>query len=305
MDELTRELLERLDLPGVEAVPLRELEAHDRELVAVKPSSTSAEYYWTAKPAICLYLLEREPTLTSITHLDVDLMFFADPAPIFEELADDPVLITPHRYAPGWEWEAERHGIYNAQFATFRRTEAGMSALRWWRGRCLDWCYDRIEDGKMGDQKYLDDWPTRFTDVHVLEHPGGGLAPWNIERHTVERSGGSIMVDKQPLIFFHYQSLRVYRSPFGRTPLPAPYRRIPSHALAWSTPYPVSASHRHLIWRPYLRQLAAAIADARTLDPSPAYGVTHLPREAVARALARRMLPHRMRSALRGIAHAA
>ena len=33
----------------------------------------------------------------------------------------------------------------------------GLKALKWWRDRCLEWCYARIEDGKFGDQFYIED----------------------------------------------------------------------------------------------------------------------------------------------------
>ena len=81
--------------------------------------------------------------------------------------------------------------IYNVQFMTFRRDARGLEALHWWRDRCIEWCYYRVEDGKLGDQKYLDDWPERFDGVHVLEHPGGGLAPWNVENYELARRNGS------------------------------------------------------------------------------------------------------------------
>src|SRR6478736_3362800 len=192
MDSSTKEILDRLELPRLTAIGLDELEAHDRELLAVKPTRTQVEYCWTATPVVCAYALETEPGLEAITYLDADLMFFRDPEPIWHELGDDSVLIVPHRYAPQWEPHEETSGTYNVEFMTFRRDERGLEALHWWRDRCLEWCFFRFEDGKMGDQKYLDDWPERFAGVHVLEHPGAGLAPWNVSQYALAEQGGGV-----------------------------------------------------------------------------------------------------------------
>src|SRR5437588_187943 len=70
---------------------------------------------------------------------------------------------------------------------------------------------DRYEDGKLGDQKYLDDWPQRFDGVSVLEHVGGGVAPWNVTNYTVHERGGRPWVDDVPVIFFHFHSLDLFR----------------------------------------------------------------------------------------------
>ena len=72
------------------------------------------------------------------------------------------------------------------------RDERGIAALRWWHDRCVEWCYQRFEDGKFGDQKYLDDWPDRFAGVHVVDHPGVGLAPWNVSRHELVLNGNGV-----------------------------------------------------------------------------------------------------------------
>jgi hypothetical protein len=68
----------------------------------------------------------------------------------------------------------------------------GMAVLNWWRDRCIEWCYARSEEGKFGDQKYLDDWTTRFDSVHVLEHLGGGIAPWNVQQYSFYRDKDAI-----------------------------------------------------------------------------------------------------------------
>jgi SAM-dependent methyltransferase len=272
MDDETHDLLSRMNLPRLTPVSLADLERFDRDLLGVKSTRTPVEYFWTATPVVCLYCLEREPELGEITYLDADVMFFADPQPVFEELGPESVLIVPHRYAAGYAADAATSGVYNVQFMTFRRTPDGLEALRWWRERCIEWCYARVEDGKFGDQKYLDDWPQRFRGVHVLQHPGGGLAPWNASRYRLERRDGSVLIDGQPLIFYHYHSLALY-SGLDRLArlrvLPPPYRSSDGDTpLVWRSGYPMSGAERRLVWGPYLRRLGRAVADVRLLDPS-------------------------------------
>lgn len=268
MDDKSKRLLDRMALPQLTTIALGELEQHDAELLSVKPTRTQLEYYWTATPCVCRYALQQEPELGSITYLDADLMFFADPAPVFEELGSDSVLIVPHRYSPANEIWRERSGIYNVQFMTFRRDERGLSALEWWRERCIEWCYDRYEDGRFGDQKYLDDWPTRWEGVHVLQHPGAGLAPWNVEQYALERRDGNVLVDGRPLVFYHYHSLVLNKGPSARALFSNAYRRSRKPLpFLWTTKFDISTTERALIWEPYLRELGQAILDLREIEP--------------------------------------
>lgn len=265
MDERSKQILDRLGLARLTTIGLDELEAHDPDLLAVKPTRTQVEYCWTATPAVCAYALETEPELEAITYLDADLMFFHDPEPIWQEFGEDSVLIVPHRYAPRWQGHEEASGIYNVEFMTFRRDERGLEALHWWRDRCLEWCYFRAEDGKMGDQKYLDDWPQRFDGVHVLQHPGAGLAPWNVENYELARRHGDVLVDDRQLVFYHYHSLRLYRGvTLARAlePFADVYRFTgPSSRFVWATNYPIRGAERELVWTPYLRELGQAMRE--------------------------------------------
>jgi hypothetical protein len=286
MDEQTKRVLDGLRLPGLATISLSEIEAHDAGLHAVKSHRSAVEYCWTATPALCRFILDREPGLRGITYLDADLMFFRDPAPLFAELGQDSIMLTPHRHEGAWLEHEKRYGIFNVQFMTFRRDQRGLAALDWWRERCLEWCFARAEDGKFGDQKYLDDWPERFDGVHVLLNPGGGLAPWNVGAHEV-RSGasGEVLVDGGPLFFYHYHGLRLYRT---ATSLLGPYRRLPGERLAWATPHHPSPDELELVWEPYVRRLAEAIRTVRSLEPSytpPLLGTGDLARRAVRKAV--------------------
>ena len=222
-----------------------------RALAATKAGRNRFEYCCTATPALPLHLLENRPELEEITYLDADLFFFSSPEPLFAELGDASVLITPHRF-PDYLRHYEANGIFNVQFMTFRSDERGMAALRWWHDRCVEWCYLRLEDGKFADQKYLDDWPDRFEGVHVLRHPGGGLAPWNIDRHALRRENGQVLVDGEPLVFFHFHRVRMRLD--GR--------------YDWRAPgYLGLGGAGELVYRPYLAALDAAKRRVREVDP--------------------------------------
>jgi hypothetical protein len=103
---------------------------------------------------------------------------------------------------------------------SFKNTKEGMVVLDWWRERCLEWCYARNEEGKFGDQKYLDDWMTRFPGIRELQHLGGGVAPWNLQQYTFQQLGESIEITESttggrfPLVFFHFHALKIHKNYF-------------------------------------------------------------------------------------------
>jgi hypothetical protein len=117
-------------------------------------------------------------------------------------------------------------GIYNVGWLTFRRDQNAIACLRWWRQECLDWCSDSSSRGQYGDQKYLDDWPARFAGVHVIEHKGANVAPWNLTTYQILHRDGQIWVGDQPLIFFHFQGLKRNRAWFYNPQFPAYIERI-------------------------------------------------------------------------------
>lgn len=206
-DELSLQILKELNLEHVTVISLAEFESP--ELLAVKPSRTKGEYCWTCTPFTIQYCIQKF-NLSHCIYIDADLYFFENPQALIDEIPEkDSVLITEHRYTPKYDQSATS-GIYCVQFMFFKNNDAGLQVLNWWADRCLEWCYGRYEDGKFGDQKYLDDWTTRFKTVHVLNHLGGGVAPWNIQQYSIVKSGERFQLttrhEKQTyaIIFFHF-----------------------------------------------------------------------------------------------------
>lgn len=196
-DDKSYEMLNKLALEFVTVISLKEFE--DEKLLKIKSSRSVAEYCWTCTPSTIKYCIEQY-NLDSCTYLDADLYFFSNPSVLIEEMGNKSILITKHRYTPIYD-QSSTSGIYCVQFMTFKSDKNGMKALSWWRDACNTWCYARYEDGKFGDQKYLDDWTTRFEGVHVLQHLGGGVAPWNVQQYELNKK-------KFELIFYHFHNFK-------------------------------------------------------------------------------------------------
>jgi len=206
MDEASHAALRELQWPEITPISLTEFERDDPQLRQAKATRSLVEYYFTCSPSLPLYVLNRWAEVNLITYLDADLFFFGDLEPLFDELGDASVGMIPHRFSPRVQ-DRSQFGTYNVGWLSFRRDEDGLACLAWWRERCLEWCYTRVEGNRYADQKYLNEWPARFNGVRILEHEGANVGPWNLGRHRITERDGSIWVDEHPLIFFHFSSL--------------------------------------------------------------------------------------------------
>jgi hypothetical protein len=207
-DDGAYDVLMKLGIDNLRPVSLSELERGDEALQKAKRNRSPVEYYFTCSPSWPLYLLDRFPDIGMITYLDADLMFFSSPAPIYEEMGDNSVLIVGHRFPPHLR-HLENRGIYNVGIVAFRNDERGRACLSWWRERCLEWCFERLEEGRYADQKYLDDWPARFPGVAVLQLKGAGLAPWNCMNYRLEVVDDKLTADGCPLVFYHFHGVKI------------------------------------------------------------------------------------------------
>jgi len=247
-----------LNLPDLRPVRLADMESGDTALLTAKGNRSRIEYFFTCTSSWILYLLNTYPDIERITYLDADMVFFSSPAPIFEEMANNSIVIIPHRF-PQHLRHLEIYGVYNVGLLAFRNDVYGRECLAWWRERCIEWCYDRLEDDKFADQKYLDDWTIRFQQVVDLQHIGANVAPWNWMNYTFQAQAGRITVDDVPLIFYHYQGLKLLNR-WVCDPGYFQYGDMPRFT-------------RNLIYIPYLQRLRQArnLLQARVQGISPGY----------------------------------
>lgn len=181
MDDHAFQAIGQLGLENFIPIALADIETE--ELKTAKASRTRGEYCWTLTPFTFDFVFNRDTQIKQVTYLDSDLWLRDSCGEIFTEFSDSTkqVLITKHAYHPDYD-QTETSGKFCVQFLTFKR-HGSIAVRRRWQQQCLDWCYSRTEEGKFGDQKYLDEWPRLFPElVHVLKAESLVMGPWNAKR---------------------------------------------------------------------------------------------------------------------------
>jgi hypothetical protein len=229
MDMETFWLLSEMRLPHVEVIPLQSFERALR-LQAVRESRTWAEFCWTLASSLVDYLLPWTPG--GMTYLDSDLYFYSDPQAIFDELGEKSIAIIPHRFPRAKEAKAKEVGIYNVSWVTFRDTPAGMHCAQQWAAQCREWCFNKNEAIRFGDQKYLDTWEADYPgEVCAVENIGAGLAAWNIAQYRITDGPKA---NDAPVVFYHFHEYKDERH---------------------LTNYPLRPQDRRLIYQPYIESI--------------------------------------------------
>lgn len=255
LDEFTTDFLRDLNDSQIKVVALPELEAADEGLKAAKSSRTTVEYFFTLSPCWPRYLLHTYPALDSIIYLDADMYWFASPAEMLAEWSHASILITEHRHPAHLEHH-QRYGRFNVGLLGFRNDDVALACLDWWRDRCLEWCHDRLENGRYADQKYLDEWPSRYgSTVQVVDRPGINLAPWNWSQYHYEKREGHYFVEGRPVELFHFARFRPTRGTWWFQSGHLEYG-----VMTWQL--------RQYFYGNYWRALCQALARVRELRPN-------------------------------------
>lgn len=271
MDGLTETLLPKLAPPGVVQLVPHDLFEGVLQL-DLRKKRTWQEYCWTCASLFTNFVANNTEDCReglNLTYLDADMYFYSDPAVVHAEIGTKRIGIIPHRFNEEYEKKYGGNGKFNVSWVTFK-ANLGRTVLRDWSSKCREWCFYRNEDGKFGDQAYLDRWPEEWPwDVHVIHNIGAGAAPWNLMNYIVvdgpnhqvmlaENVPGEAPLFYTPLVFYHFHQ---YKHGTPSTPTEpgtvstlspeGPHRRT-LHKL------PPNAD---LIYKPYEAEMESTYAD--------------------------------------------
>lgn len=80
----------------------------------------------------------------------------------------------------------------------------------------MEWCFEKADNGRWADQKYLDDFPQRFNSVGIINNRGINLTPFIVYRINTEQGKSVIKktdgfyIDDTRIILYHYYGFRFY-----------------------------------------------------------------------------------------------
>ena len=208
LDYKTKNILEKMNNSYIKCIELFEVENND--LLMAKKDRTKAEYCWTLASNFTWYVMDKFKHIDLITYLDADLLFYSSFEPIFKEIRNSSIAIIEHRFAKPYK-NLEINGRFCVEWNSFRRDEEGLRCLNRWRKQCLEWCYYKLEEGKMGDQKYLDEWPTKYNSCHIIKNLGAGIAPWNYSKYEIKNKHPRININGTNLIFYHFHQFQILK----------------------------------------------------------------------------------------------
>jgi hypothetical protein len=208
MDDEVKSLLKSMALERVILITMKQIEAQDPELAAIKATRNDKEYIWSTKGSVFLYLFRNYPKLNHIVWLDGDTKFYADPEPIFNELSKCSILLTKERFVEANSGLNDIYGIFNTGLMGFNKNSNAINCIKWFRKKCIEWCFDRVELGKWSDQMYVNNWPMMFKDIRVIKDIGINVTAWNIQGTEVSLLANDIYINGEKLVFYHYSGLK-------------------------------------------------------------------------------------------------
>lgn len=213
IDDTSMSIFKKIN-SNIQTISLSSL--NDQELLSVKNSRKVGEFAQTSKASLVNYLLKKMAPSRILTFVDSDIYFFTDPVLTYENNTRWSVLITPHWFTGKKKGFAKKVGIYNSGLVCFRNDNDGRDCAKLWRRQCIDWCFNRTEDGKFTDQFYLEEWVKKYDSVRVTQRKNVNVGNWSIDGLSIKLKNKKIFVNNEPLVCYHFHGLMLYLNKKGR-----------------------------------------------------------------------------------------
>ncbi|HSX36320.1 MAG TPA: putative nucleotide-diphospho-sugar transferase [Patescibacteria group bacterium] len=253
-DDITYRVLKKLAYEDI--VPYQPSDYETEDLLKVKASKKRQyEYYWTINPAMGKEIIG-EQDADFIALADCDLMFFQSPEVLFDEYAGADVIIQPNNFSSRYVNDFVPVGYYCTSLQCFRNNDNGRRILDDWYSQCMEWCSSDFEEGKFGDQKYLDDWKIKYENVREVANPGANVAPWNILKFELSEKDGQVVINnKWPLVYYHYHSFRMNLDTYE-------YIITGDRSNSYNIPPAVL----ELVYKPYIKRMIEVLEKLKQVD---------------------------------------
>jgi len=245
MDQIAYNLLLKTQFENL--VPINLDDLINSEISIVRAHTTHGQFCWVCQPLICRFILDKFD-VDMVTYLEADSLFYSSPEALFEELWQHSVSVVPHNFSPGFD-NVATSGRFCVQFNAFKNNLQAREVLDYWKACCFK--YNKNNPLVYPGQTFLDDWPERFDCVKILQHPGAGVAPWNIQHVKFEMVSSVPHFDGVPVVFYHYHEYGRYNNG--------------THELGH---YPLTKQIIDSLYKKYAREIKLAENMVRSADPT-------------------------------------
>jgi len=154
-----------------------------------------------------------------VIYLDPDVCVFSSLDPIFNELTNSSIVLTPHFITPEINYTGTiseslllHVGVFNCGFIAVSDSEKGRHFVKWWEDRLYNLAYQDKIESLHTDQKWVDLVPAFYgKDAYISDDIGRNMAFWNLhERKLIYNEDGRHDVEnrfshsRSPLMLFHF-----------------------------------------------------------------------------------------------------
>lgn len=187
------------------------------ELASLEFKYNLTEFCTSVKPYYINYLFAKG--FKKVIYLDPDVCVFSSLDPIFDELANHSIVLTPHFLTPEINYTGTiseslllHVGVFNCGFIAVSDSDKGKHFISWWEDRLYNLAYQDKIESLHTDQKWVDLVPAFYgKQVHISDDIGRNMAFWNLhERKLIYNEKGGHEVEnrfshsRSQLMLFHF-----------------------------------------------------------------------------------------------------